>query len=136
MFKYSMTLAWSDRDECYVATIPEFPGLSAFGETPEEAANEARIAVEGFIETMLEDGEEVPAPQKVKTHSGQIRLRLPSSLHKKLAEEADREGVSLNTHMLYLLSNNYGAETATKACREEFRKLLQPKVISNIPFWE
>jgi predicted RNase H-like HicB family nuclease len=62
IFKYSVQLSWSDEDECYIATIKEFPGLSAFGDTPEEAAHEARIAAEGMIEDLKEDGEDVPEP--------------------------------------------------------------------------
>lgn len=62
MFKYSINLDWSDDDDCYLATIKEFPGLSAFGDTPEQAAHEARIAAEAMIEVLKEDGEEIPEP--------------------------------------------------------------------------
>lgn len=62
MFKYSITLDWSTEDDCYLATIKEFPGLSAFGDTPEEAAHEAQVAAEGMIEVMKEDGQEIPEP--------------------------------------------------------------------------
>ena len=62
MFKYSIKLIWSDKDDSYVATIDEFPGLSAFGKTPEKAIKEAITACELFIEDMIEDGEEVPKP--------------------------------------------------------------------------
>lgn len=62
MFKYSIQLFWSEEDDSYVATIEEFPGLSAFGDTPEEAAREARIAAEGFIKVLQEDGELIPEP--------------------------------------------------------------------------
>ena len=50
MDKYSINIMWTDEDEGYIATIPEFPGLSAFGESPEEAIGEAKIALAGFIE--------------------------------------------------------------------------------------
>jgi predicted RNase H-like HicB family nuclease len=65
MFKYSINLVWSDNDENYVATIPEFPGLSTFGKTPEEAIKEAKTACELFIEDMIEDGEEIPKPATI-----------------------------------------------------------------------
>jgi len=64
-FKYSINLIWSDIDDSYVAIIPEFPGLSAFGETPEDAAREAKIAAEGFIKIYKEDGIEIPEPKKI-----------------------------------------------------------------------
>lgn len=104
MFQYSINLAWSDEDEGYIATIPEFPGLSAFGENPEEAVEEAKIAAKGFIEVFKEDACELPEPDKLKTHSGQTRLRMPKSLHAALSDEAKAEGVSLNTHIVNLLS--------------------------------
>jgi predicted RNase H-like HicB family nuclease len=79
MFKYSINLFWSEKDSCYVATVVEFPGLSALGETPEEAAEEAKIAVEGFLKVYQEDGCPIPKPAILKSFSGQTRLRLPKS---------------------------------------------------------
>jgi antitoxin HicB len=111
MFKYSVSLAWSDEDNGYIALIPELPGLSAFGETPEEAAQEAKIAAEGFLEVYEEDGEPVPAPMAMSPYSGQFRLRLPKSLHAALAQLAKQEGVSLNTLIVTLLADRLTAKT-------------------------
>lgn len=47
----------------------------------------------------------------MKNYSGQLRLRLPTSLHRSLAEKAQIEGVSLNTYLIYLISKNYGEAT-------------------------
>ncbi len=60
MFRYSANLIWSEEDGAYMATVPEFPNLSAFGKTPREAVREAETAVRGFIEVMKEDGCEIP----------------------------------------------------------------------------
>jgi predicted RNase H-like HicB family nuclease len=62
MHKYSFNVQWSDEDDAYVATVPEFPGLSAFGDTPDEAIVEAQTALEGFIEVYEEDGCPLPKP--------------------------------------------------------------------------
>jgi len=43
-------IAWSDEDQGYIATVPELPGLSAFGETLEEALAYAQEAIAGFAE--------------------------------------------------------------------------------------
>ena len=104
MYKYSINVVWSDEDECYIATIPEFTGLSAFGDTQEGAIQEALVALEGFIEIYKEDNVPIPIPKTHKPHSGQTRLRLPKSLHAILVEEAKNEGVSLNTYIIHLLS--------------------------------
>ncbi len=107
MEKYSVNIVYSEEDEGYIATIPEFPGLSAYGETPEETIKEAQIALKGFIKVFKEDGCKIPIPQTLETYSGQTRLRLPKSLHAKLSKQAEREGVSLNTYMVQLLSENH-----------------------------
>ncbi len=62
MFRYSIHLNWTDEDDCYIATIKEFPGLSAFGDTPEQAAHEAQVAAEAMIDVMKEDGDDIPEP--------------------------------------------------------------------------
>lgn len=33
----TITIIWSDEDQCYIATVDEYPSLSAHGDTPEEA---------------------------------------------------------------------------------------------------
>ena len=45
---------------------------------------------------------------ELATSSGQMPLRIPRSLHKRLKELADREGVSLNQYCLFLLALHAG----------------------------
>ena len=45
---------WSDEDGCFVALIPQLPGLSAFGDTPEEALKEALVAAGGMLKVLAE----------------------------------------------------------------------------------
>ncbi len=44
--------------------------------------------------------------------SGQFRLRIPKDLHAAMVQEAKRQGVSLNSYVLYLLSTRHSQETA------------------------
>jgi len=104
MSRHSALIQWSEEDEAYVAVVPELPGLSAFGSSPEEAAKELAIAREAYLEVLVEDGEEIPEPEVLKPFSGQTRLRLPKSLHAALANQARKEGSSLNTYIVQLLS--------------------------------
>lgn len=78
--KYPFNIAWSVEDEEYMATCPAFPGLSAFGESEEEALGEAKVALGLFIKTFKEKKIPLPVPQVVSEYSGQTRLRLPKSL--------------------------------------------------------
>jgi antitoxin HicB len=104
MAEYGFNLLWSDEDQGFIVTCPDFPGLSAFGESPEEALAEARIALDLFIESLQASGNELPKPTKTVDYSGQIRLRMPKSLHYSLVQKAEKECVSLNTWLITLLS--------------------------------
>lgn len=41
---YPTTVWWSDEDECFIALIAEFPGLSGLGDTEEEAIRQVHMA--------------------------------------------------------------------------------------------
>lgn len=115
MKEYSMVIQWSEEDGGYIATIPELSGLSAFGVTREEALQELEVAKEAYLEVFKEDGCELPEPDTLNSFSGQTRIRLPKSLHASLSREAKLEGVSLNTHIVYLLSErNIGKRVERK----------------------
>ncbi len=117
MAEYGFNLLWSDEDQGFIVTCPDFPGLSAFGETPEEALTEARLALDLFIESLHASGELLPKPTKTEDFSGQVRLRMPKSLHHSLVQKADHEGVSLNTWLVTLLSErNATSKLVDKVC--------------------
>jgi predicted RNase H-like HicB family nuclease len=60
--RYHINVFWSQRDECWVADVPDLKSCSAFGDTPEEALAEARVAIEGWIETAIAKDKVVPEP--------------------------------------------------------------------------
>jgi predicted RNase H-like HicB family nuclease len=66
--QYSILIRWSDDDKGYIATCPEFPGLSAFGEMRSTALQEAAVALELFVETYNADGETLPEPNVVRAN--------------------------------------------------------------------
>ena len=74
------------------------------GTTLKEAYANIREAMEGWIETKLENGLAVPTPLNSDQFSGKFVVRLPKSLHARLALNAEKEGVSLNQYALYKLS--------------------------------
>lgn len=119
MLNYSVSIKWSDEDGGFIAIIPELVGLSAFGETREQAASELEIAAEAYLESLREAGEAIPAPEKIEPFSGQTRVRMPKSLHAKLSHSAKNEGVSLNTYIISLLSG----QQATKETNEIYKQL-------------
>lgn len=61
---YSRVIQWSDADNCYIATVPEFAHVAAHGDTPEEACREVGIALRGVLEVYAEEGWQLPEPRK------------------------------------------------------------------------
>jgi predicted RNase H-like HicB family nuclease len=112
MFQYSIILQWSEEDECYVAVVPELPGVNAFGDTPEEASAEVKVAATLYLDFLKDKRKEPPQPSLLVENSGQLRLRMPKSLHARLVLQAHMEGVSLNSYIVHLLSS--GAEKEEK----------------------
>ncbi len=91
--------------EYFYARVLELDGCQSTGETFEEAYNNLREAMEGWIQTKIEEGFDVPLPIGYEDFSGKFVVRIPKSLHYKLTVEAEQEGVSLNQYALYKLSH-------------------------------
>jgi antitoxin HicB len=61
--KYLVEVFWSDDDEGYIAVMPDLPGCSAFGETPEAAVHEIGDAIDAWIAACRTSGGPVPNPR-------------------------------------------------------------------------
>jgi antitoxin HicB len=107
-FPYRVLVEHSAEDDAYVARVPAFEGLAAHGESPEAAAQEARVAAEGMLASLRKRGRRVPEPDSAADFSGQLRLRLPRSVHARLSKLAAAEDVSLNNLLLAIISEGLG----------------------------
>lgn len=63
MYKYQIIMYWSNDDNCYITEVPELPGCMADGKTPTEAIQNTQEVIKVWIESALEDGEEIPEPK-------------------------------------------------------------------------
>lgn len=90
----------------FVAYYPELPGCITTGNSLEEAAENAEDAKREWLTAALDSQTPIAEPSSVHDYSGQFKLRLPKSLHKRLAEHSREEGVSMNQYCVYLLSRN------------------------------
>jgi len=88
----------------FYSHVLELDGCQSTGETFEEAYENLKDAMKGWIQTKLEAGFEIPLPIGYEDYSGKFLIRIPKSLHYKLALEAKQEGVSLNQYATYKLS--------------------------------
>jgi predicted RNase H-like HicB family nuclease len=61
--RYHINVFWSQRDECWVADVPDLKSCAAFGDSPEEAIAEARSAVDGWLDSARSEGLTIPKPR-------------------------------------------------------------------------
>jgi len=93
---YTYRLTWSPEDGEHVGLCAEFPSLSWLSETPQGALEGIRNTVAEVIVDMQANGEIVPEPLAEHRYSGEFRVRIPPTLHRKLVIDAAELGVSLN----------------------------------------
>ncbi|WP_422445540.1 type II toxin-antitoxin system HicB family antitoxin [Thermoanaerobacterium sp. DL9XJH110] len=95
----------------YFIEVPDLPGCMTDGDTLEEAIQNAKQAIDSWIEAAKAEGKPIPEPSYYKDedeYSGKLTIRIPKRLHKELAEIAQEEGISLNQLILYALSKEAG----------------------------
>jgi predicted RNase H-like HicB family nuclease len=55
-----------DPDSDYGVTVPDLPGCFSAGSTVDEAMLMAREAIELYLDTLIEEGREIPLPSEVE----------------------------------------------------------------------
>ena len=88
----------------YVAEIEELPGCATQGETIEEIEDMIEDAKRAWMTVTYEDGQKIPLPRTEEKYSGKFVIRIPKYLHRRLAEQAAKEEVSLNQYVEAILS--------------------------------
>jgi predicted RNase H-like HicB family nuclease len=69
---YRMEICWSDEDQAYLVTLPEFSAVSqpcAHGPTYEEAARNGHEVLDLLIEDFQARGQDLPAPTPARAAS-------------------------------------------------------------------
>ena len=87
----------------FYGRVLELDGCQSTGDTLEELYQNLNEAMEGYLEVKQENNLPIPIPETSNNYSGKFTVRLPKTLHQKLAIEADKEGISLNQLVLYKL---------------------------------
>ncbi len=70
MSEYSMIIEWSNEDELFLVTIPEFADLvvmpCTYGKTREEAIHKGEEVIEMYVEAWQAEGVLIPEPRTLK----------------------------------------------------------------------
>jgi antitoxin HicB len=93
-----------NEDGTWFARIVEFPGCMTEGDTKSAALEMLDEAMADWLTAKLEDGDPIPQPLAPEAFSGKFVVRASRSLHRDLARNAEREGVSLNQYVVTKLA--------------------------------
>lgn len=112
------TIELTPDDGSFFVRAKELEGCMSVAETKADALAMIEDAKREWLHAAIEEGLDIPLPEAMQEarYSGKFPLRLPKSLHRKLAESAEKEGVSLNQYLVSLLSE--------RNALHEVRKLL------------
>jgi antitoxin HicB len=99
---------WRAPEGGWVVGVKELTGCLSQGETAEEALEMIQDAMRGWLEVSIEMGDAIPEPRAEEDYSGKFVVRVPRSLHRRLVETAESEGVSLNQYINVALAQVVG----------------------------
>ena len=89
----------------FLISYPDFEMCVSDGESVEEAIVNGRQALAATVAAIEAQGLPVPQPNSyVGKASGKFVVRVPKTLHARLASRSRREGVSLNTLVVSYLA--------------------------------
>ena len=92
----------------WFARVVELPGCMTQADSRQEVLAMIQEAMRTWIEVAVEDRQPIPEPLTDETYSGKFVVRVPRSLHRQLAEAAERDGVSLNAFVNVALARAVG----------------------------
>lgn len=61
--KYEIIIYWSEEDKSFVAEVPELPGCMADGKSYQDAALNAEVIIQEWIDTAKDMGRPIPQPK-------------------------------------------------------------------------
>lgn len=115
---YTITIRkeWVDDEMLFVGRVAEFPDLRSFEETYEEARIMLTDCIHGLKEMADEAHEYFPTPNPIPNDefSGRMTLRLPKSLHAKVSNLAEQDGVSVNHYIVAAVATYAGEADGTQ----------------------
>ena len=97
-----------DQAEGWFVRVKELAGCMSQGDTAEEALAMIQEAMHAWLEVSLAAGHPIPEPQLEPAYSGRFVVRVSHSLHRRLAEFAAADGVSLNQFVNVVLAQAVG----------------------------
>ena len=103
---YRTEIVKDSEKDSFVAYCPELEGCITSGSTAIEAIEGIEDAKRAWLSSALEHDDPIPEPDYTASFSGQVRFRIPKSLHRRIFMAARDEGVSMNQYCIMKLSES------------------------------
>jgi predicted HicB family RNase H-like nuclease len=115
-YNISIRRGMFDGEDLFEARVKELPDVTEYAESYQEAYELAVDTIETAAAAFAEQRRPFPPAQEpADDFSGRVTLRIPRSLHRALAAAADEEGVSLNAHLVGVLTYYSGFAAGQRA---------------------
>ena len=102
---YPFVVEPGDETHAFGVVFPDCPGCFSAGDTLEEAFANAKEALEGWLECVIDDGEEIPQPSemseivKIPEYNGWIFSAVDVDIS-KLSDTCERVNITLPARIL------------------------------------
>jgi predicted RNase H-like HicB family nuclease len=103
--RYPIAIELGDAKHAFGVVVPDLPGCYSAGDTLDEAIDNAREAVELWLETVIDDGGAVPEPKTIAEHqaspefAGWVWAVVTVDLA-ELSDKAERINITLPARVL------------------------------------
>ena len=103
--RYPIAIEQGDDKHAFGVVVPDLPGCFSAGDTLDEAIDNAREAIELWLESVIDDGGAVPEPRAIAAHqknpefAGWVWAVVSIDLA-KLSDKAERVNITLPARVL------------------------------------
>lgn len=103
--RYPIAIEPGDDKHAFSVVVPDLPGCFSAGDTLDEAVDNAKEAIELWLETVIDDGGAIPEPRSITEHqanpefSGWIWALVALDLS-ELSDKVERVNVTLPARVL------------------------------------
>ena len=103
--RYPIAIEQGSDSQAFGVIVPDLPGCFSAGDTLDEAVDNAKEAIDLWLETVIDDGGAVPAPKNIAEHqanpafAGWIWAVVPVDLA-ALSDKVERVNITLPARVL------------------------------------
>lgn len=118
--RYPIAIEQGGDDQAFGVVVPDLPGCFSAGDTLDEAVDNAKEAIELWLETVIDDGGAVPSPKNIAEHhanpefAGWIWAVVPVDLA-ALSDKAERVNITLPARVLRRIDSEAKASGETRS---------------------